>query len=60
MEEMLRIIAAGGTPILGLVGYALWKLHLKLVGFDKRLIVIETLLTNHLKHLQDAKEEESR
>ncbi|KKL65978.1 hypothetical protein LCGC14_2149580 [marine sediment metagenome] len=56
MEEFLRIVAAGGTPILGLVGYALWKLHLKLVGFDKRLVRIETLLDNHLKHLQEREE----
>ncbi len=58
MEELLRIVAAGGTPLLGLVGYALWKLHLKLIGFDKRLVRIETLLENHLKHLMD--KEESR
>lgn len=57
MEEFLRIIAAGGTPILGIGIYALWKLHLKLVGFDKRLVRIETLLENHLQHLIEEKEE---
>ena len=56
MEEMLRIIAAGGTPLLAGVGWILWKLHLKLVNFDKRLVRIETLLENHLKHLQSKEE----
>lgn len=58
MEEMLRIVAAGGTPLLAGLGWILWKLHLKLVDFNVRLVRIETLLENHLKHLQD--KEESR
>ena len=53
MEELLRIMAAGGTPLLAGVGWILWRLHLKLVGFDQRLIRIETLLENHLKHLMN-------
>ena len=56
MEEILRIIAAGGTPLLAGVGWILWKLHLKLVNFDKRLVRIETLLENHLKHLRSKEE----
>ena len=58
MEEMLRIIAAGGTPLVGFIGWVMWKFHLKQVDFNVRLVRIETLLENHLQHLQD--KEESR
>ena len=50
-EVVLRMISAGGTPLLLVAGYMLWKLHLKLVSMDKRLVRVETLLDNHLKHL---------
>lgn len=50
MEDILRIISAGGTPLLFVVGYILWK-------FDRRLVRIETVLNNHLKHLIGKKEE---
>lgn len=53
MEEVLRIIAAGGTPLVAGIGWILWKIHLKQVGFNVRLVRIETLLENHLKHLQE-------
>ena len=53
MEEFLRVVAAGGTPLIGAIGWVMWKLHLKLVDFDKRLVRIETLLNNHLKHLNE-------
>lgn len=53
MEEILRMIAAGGTPLLVGIGYILWKLHLRLVGFNIRLVKIETLLNNHLRHLSE-------
>ncbi len=53
MEEMLRIIAAGGTPLLAGLGWVLWKIHLRLVDFNVRIVRIETLLENHLAHLQD-------
>ena len=53
MEEILRIVSAGGTPLLVVIGFILWK-------FDRRLVKIETTLNNHLKHLQDEKEEEGR
>ena len=56
MEEFLRVVAAGGTPLVGAIGWIMWKLHLKLVDFDKRLVRIETLLNNHLKHLNEKEE----
>ena len=49
MEEILRIISAGGTPLLVIIGYILWK-------FDRRLVKIEIVLNNHLKHLMEKKE----
>jgi len=55
-EVVLRMISAGGTPLLIGIGWVLWKLHLKLVSFSERLVRIETLLDNHLKHLIEEKE----
>ena len=49
MEEILRIISAGGTPLLFIIGYILWK-------FDRRLVKIETTLNNHLRHLKGKEE----
>lgn len=51
MEEVLRIVSAGGTPLLIVIGYILWK-------FDRRLVRIETTLNNHLKHLASEREED--
>jgi len=53
MEEILRVVSAGGTPLLLVIGYILWKL-------DRRVVKIEVVLNNHLKHLREEKEEESR
>ena len=49
-DTVLRLISAGGTPLLVIFGYILWK-------FDRRLFKIETTLNNHLKHLTEKKEE---
>ena len=49
MEEVLRIVSAGGTPLLLVIGYILWK-------FDRRLVRIETTLNNHLRHLEEGEE----
>lgn len=51
MEEALRLISAGGTPLLVGIVYIMWK-------FDRRLVKIETTLNNHLAHLKEKEEEE--
>lgn len=58
MEDVFRILSAGGDAFLLVIGYILWRFHLLFINFDKRLVRIETLLDNHLKHLQE--KEESR
>ena len=55
-EVILRIISAGGTPLLAGVGWIMWKIHLKQVDFNVRLVRIETLLENHLAHLLEKEE----